>query len=536
MSLTLQYPLGSYSDSNKPSNITLMSDLSSIQTTVNANETSMATKTGVETLTNKTLTSPVITNKTSTGTDSGSETLTNKTLTSPVINTIRSWDGWEDANETPTYSSVDTATGVITVASGAKTKFPLGSRVKFNQSQALSAYWSFDTDSTEAIGAYANTPTSVTYTAGKFSNAATFNGTTSKIVVTDNAVFKPTGEFTIGCWFKTSTTGTNRVLFQSFSKNTSLAGIYLNIASTNVLQFVSGKNTGTTSGTDFSTFNGPTTVTDNVFHYVVISFRNNFVQVYLDGRIEISGYCLTPTYAATNYVRIGCYNETGTDSLFTNGQIDDLFIINGYALDEETIRTKYDLGTAQGTGNITVTKMGLVHDRTDTTLTLYTGTDYTLANSAITSFYWSPMKCPLGFTTSPSKWTVEFSHSSQASQSSPTAQTWYNVGSISTVIPIGLWNTSYQATFQVNLTSAVDEIFSTLSSSSSSETDIGFTASADGNGATIAMFVHKQKMLLLRAKTTYYLNVKHSQSTSGVTMYTRSDNNTTFIRSLSVYL
>lgn len=42
-------------------------------------------KTGGETLTNKTLTSPTITNKTSTGTDTGTETLTNKTLTSPTI-------------------------------------------------------------------------------------------------------------------------------------------------------------------------------------------------------------------------------------------------------------------------------------------------------------------------------------------------------------------------------------------------------------------------------------------------------------------
>jgi lysophospholipase L1-like esterase len=42
---------------------------------------------GEETLTDKTLTSPVITDKTSTGTDNGAETLTNKTLTSPVLNT-----------------------------------------------------------------------------------------------------------------------------------------------------------------------------------------------------------------------------------------------------------------------------------------------------------------------------------------------------------------------------------------------------------------------------------------------------------------
>lgn len=42
-------------------------------------------KTATQTLTNKTLTSPVITNKSSTGTDSGTETLANKTLTTPTI-------------------------------------------------------------------------------------------------------------------------------------------------------------------------------------------------------------------------------------------------------------------------------------------------------------------------------------------------------------------------------------------------------------------------------------------------------------------
>jgi hypothetical protein len=42
-------------------------------------------KSATQTLTNKTLTSPVITNKSSTGTDSGTETLENKTLTTPTI-------------------------------------------------------------------------------------------------------------------------------------------------------------------------------------------------------------------------------------------------------------------------------------------------------------------------------------------------------------------------------------------------------------------------------------------------------------------
>ena len=48
------------------------------------------------------------------------QTLTNKTLTSPVI---RDYDGWQDANETWTYSSVDDPTGIITVPTDATTKY-----------------------------------------------------------------------------------------------------------------------------------------------------------------------------------------------------------------------------------------------------------------------------------------------------------------------------------------------------------------------------------------------------------------------------
>lgn len=56
-------------------------------------------KTGTETLTNKTLTSPTITNKTSTGTDAGAETLTHKTIT--------------DSTNTVTANSVRSATTVV---------------------------------------------------------------------------------------------------------------------------------------------------------------------------------------------------------------------------------------------------------------------------------------------------------------------------------------------------------------------------------------------------------------------------------------
>jgi hypothetical protein len=70
-------------------------------------------KTGTETLTNKTLTSPTITNKTSTGADTGTETLSNKTLTSPVI-TNKSSTGTDSGVETLNNKSfVDNTTYIV---------------------------------------------------------------------------------------------------------------------------------------------------------------------------------------------------------------------------------------------------------------------------------------------------------------------------------------------------------------------------------------------------------------------------------------
>lgn len=102
------------------------------------------TATSTTTLTNKTLTTPVIASfyqdagktKLMTTPNTASDTLaaiaatqtfTNKTLTSPLFQgTI---DGWISANETWTYASTTT----ITVPSGATSKYAVGDRLKFTQ-------------------------------------------------------------------------------------------------------------------------------------------------------------------------------------------------------------------------------------------------------------------------------------------------------------------------------------------------------------------------------------------------------------------
>ena len=68
-------------------------------------------KTATQTLTNKTLTSPVITDKSSTGTDAGVETLNNKTLTTPkIVTSIFDANGNEVIKTPATASAVNEIT------------------------------------------------------------------------------------------------------------------------------------------------------------------------------------------------------------------------------------------------------------------------------------------------------------------------------------------------------------------------------------------------------------------------------------------
>src|SRR5574344_1433764 len=66
-----------------------------------------------------------------------------------------------------------------------------------------------------------------------------------------------------------------------------------------------------------------------------------------------------------------------------------------------------------------------------------------MANSAITNNYYSNMKTPFGFPMNPSKWTITALYSTSTAQSSPIANTWYNIGGFKINIPIGIWNVSY---------------------------------------------------------------------------------------------
>jgi hypothetical protein len=236
--------------------------------------------------------------------------------------------------------------------------------------------------------------------------------------------------------------------------------------------------------------------------------------LYVDGKLDASGYMMTPAYQATNYVRIGCYNTTGSNSLWFNGQIDDLFLINGYALDEKYIAAKYAAATAQGTSDLTLTKYFLTsidstYSNPSTTVTLYGGTDYTLSNSAITNVYYSPQKAPYGFPLNPAKWTVTAAISTDQTQSSPTSGTWYNLGG-SISVPIGMWEKRYSILGLATKTTMSGQIQATLSRANNTASNPEMSASSyiDAISAAFGAQLIATGNESFSAKTTLYLNLK----------------------------
>lgn len=175
----------------------------------------------------------------------------------------------------------------------------------------------------------------------------------------------------------------------------------------------------------------------------------------------------------------------------------------------------------------------------NTTITVYGGTDYTLANAAITSPYFSSQKAPQGFPLSPEKWTVTLTDTSSRDQTSITADTWYNLGSLSLSIPIGIWNTSYKIALRNWAPGNYADAKATLSTSSSSESDSTKTSMINvfptGATATIAILsVTCSCVITLTSKTTHYLLAKGSYA--GSTLNFRGDLLATIVRCVCAYL
>jgi hypothetical protein len=149
-----------------------------------------------------------------------------------------------------------------------------------------------------------------------------------------------------------------------------------------------------------------------------------------------------------------------------------------------------------------------------TTVTMYGGTDYDLANAAIDSVRFSSVKAPYGFPINPTKWAVELTDATTSQQNTPTQNVWYNPDSNSISIPIGIWNVHYQATPWVVDTAVTSvNVYVTLSTANNSESDgETWTASVkmDAPSGTLEVWgsVYRSGVISVSSKTSYYLNIR----------------------------
>ena len=197
----------------------------------------------------------------------------------------------------------------------------------------LNVYYKLDGNSNEAVGGTLNgTDTAITYSAGNgiIVQGAGFNGTTSKIVFTDNASFKPTGNFSVNMWLKMNSNGTGGTLglFQSYAQPGTVAGFAIEqYNTTNKLRFYSGKNTGVTLGTDFQDLTSASAISSAAFQMWTMVYNGSNLLIYLNGNSTPDAsvaWTNGPAYAATNYVRMGCADTAGTDGSFNSGAIDEV--------------------------------------------------------------------------------------------------------------------------------------------------------------------------------------------------------------------
>lgn len=144
-----------------------------------------------------------------------------------------------------------------------------------------------------------------------------------------------------------------------------------------------------------------------------------------------------------------------------------------------------------------------------TTLTLYGGTDYTLAASAITAPSFSLGRAPIGFPLNPDKWSVVMTDNAVRTQAAAVAGTWYNVGPLSISIPIGVWNVSWRALAYADGQGAAADMEGTLSTANNTEASEDYTAQIRAaESGFIGGTIGRDFVLSLGAKTTYFLNFK----------------------------
>lgn len=217
-------------------------------------------------------------------------------------------------------------------------------------------YWRYEANSNGTVGPN-GTDTSMTYTTGKFGNAATFNGSSSKIVY---SFTQPTSAYSIVAWIKPNLTvaDTNYRIYDSQDSGSPTTGVVFvlnpSLSGSTVNLRVYHNNGSWSTSSNLSNIN------DNAYHHVAVTWDGSTHKFYVDGAAQG-----TPSYTTgvnnSGFLDIGHGRATGT---FWNGQIDDVGVFSRVLTlaeiqtlyNDPTAKSAPDTGSGSDTQAITATQ------------------------------------------------------------------------------------------------------------------------------------------------------------------------------------
>lgn len=200
---------------------------------------------------------------------------------------------------------------------------------------SMIAYYPFNGNTKdESTNGHDATPKNITYTSDRFGNSnssAYFNGQAAGVMVYDKLLNLSQPEYSIGFWFKPTTTQQMLSMLVHTIPGLGMALVYNNDhAMGYVSYFLGNAQNGWIVNWEHGTKND---YQDNAWYYVAFTKSNDVFRLYLNGTLD-SSYTLTNKYDVQCGLRFGTTTEDLQQSFY--GAMDDIRIFN-YALSTNEI-------------------------------------------------------------------------------------------------------------------------------------------------------------------------------------------------------
>jgi hypothetical protein len=196
--------------------------------------------------------------------------------------------------------------------------------------------WPLEANSNDLSGNANNgSNTDISYVAVGMIGAASFNGSSSKIALSNTQALKP-ATFTLMSWVKTTCSASVYVIFSNFERDASSNHFGYKFAVDN------GHFRAEVANATVTTLFSTTAANDGARHFVAITYDSTTLRIYVDGKLEgtVSG---SLSYLATQHPTMGVWLTGSNYSEYFNGYIGGVALLP-HVLSDSDIRRCYAWG------------------------------------------------------------------------------------------------------------------------------------------------------------------------------------------------